>query len=542
MNFFSQLIEAIGAGRLLLIGSIAIGAVVFFVFLTARLTAPQMALLYADLELTDSGRIVSELEAANIPYAIKANGAQIMVPRNQVQRLRMSLAQEGLPQGGSIGFEIFDRGDALGTTNFVQNINFVRALEGELSRTIRSLDKVAAARVHLVLPRRELFSRETREPSASIILRTIGASQLDKNQVAAIQHLVAAAVPKLSPTRISIVDDKGNLLARGTGEEDAGGVNSTLADFQASYESRLQQSVEALLERTVGIGKARASISADIDFDRVTTNDETYDPDGQVVRSTQTIEESSSTIDSEGQAPVSVGTNLPEAQAGAESSNQSVSENARTEETVNFEISRTNRTQVHETGAIRRLSVAVLVDGNYTVAEDGTRTYNPRNDEELQQLATLVRSTVGFDQARGDVVEVVNMQFAAIEIDDFGDAEPAFLGLGKADYFKVAEFMVFIIVSILVILLVVRPIISRALSVGAPDAALADGMGEIEMGDMAALEGPDDDEPSEEDTLIDMAQVEGQVKASTVKKIGEIVDKHPDEALSIIRSWLYQDV
>ncbi len=169
MNFFSQLIEAIGAGRLVLIGSIAIGVVVFFVFLTSRLTAPQMALLYADLELTDSGRIVSELEASNIPYQIRGSGAQIMVPRNQVQRLRMSLAQEGLPQGGSIGFEIFDRSDALGTTNFVQNINFVRALEGELARTIRSIDKVAAARVHLVLPRRELFSRETQDPSASII-------------------------------------------------------------------------------------------------------------------------------------------------------------------------------------------------------------------------------------------------------------------------------------------------------------------------------------------------------------------------------------
>ena len=542
MNFFSQLIEAIGAGRLVLIGSIAIGVVVFFVFLTSRLTAPQMALLYADLELTDSGRIVSELEASNIPYQIRGSGAQIMVPRNQVQRLRMSLAQEGLPQGGSIGFEIFDRSDALGTTNFVQNINFVRALEGELARTIRSIDKVAAARVHLVLPRRELFSRETQDPSASIILRTIGASQLDKNQVAPIQHLVAAAVPKLSPTRISIVDDKGNLLARGTGEEDASGVNASLADFQSAYESRLRQSVETLLERTVGIGKARASISADIDFDRVTTKDETYDPDGQVVRSTQTIEESSSTIDSEGQAPVSIGTNLPEAQAGQDASNQSVAENARTEETVNFEISRTDRTQVHETGLVRRLSVAVLVDGTYTTGTDGARTYNPRGAEELEQLAALVRSTVGFDQSRGDSVDVVNMQFAVIEVEDFGDSEPAFLGLGKADYFKVAEFMVFIVVSMLVILLVVRPIVSRALAVAPSEAALAEGMGELEMGDMAALEGPDDDEQSEEDMLIDMAQVEGQVKASTVKKIGEIVDKHPDEALSIIRSWLYQDV
>ena len=541
MNLFSQLIGAVGAGRMVLIGSIAIGLIVFFAFLTARLTAPQMALLYADLDLGDSSRIVAELESANIPYQIRANGALLMVPREQVQRLRMSLAQEGLPQGGSMGFEIFDRSDALGTTNFVQNINFVRALEGELARTIRSLDKVAAARVHLVLPRRELFSRESRDPSASIILRTIGAAQLDKGQVASIQHLVAAAVPKLSPTRISIVDDKGNLLARGTGEDDASGGNASLSDFQTSYESRLQQSVEALLERTVGIGKVRATITADMDFDRVTTSDETFDPDGQVVRSTQTIEESSSSIESDGQEPVSVGTNLPEAQAAQGAGAQSVTENARSEETVNFEISRTNRTQVHETGVVRRLSVAVLVDGTYTVAQDGTRTYNPRSDEELEQLASLVRSSVGFDQARGDSVEVINMQFAAIEIEDFGDAETAFLGLGKADYFKIAEFLVFIIVFVLVILLVVRPIVSRSMTIGAPEGALAEGLGEFDM-ETPALEGPNEEVAPVEDGMMDMAQVDGKVKASAVKKVGEIVDKHPDEALSIIRSWLYENV
>ena len=538
MNFFRQLIGSLGAGRVLMMGGIAVGVIAFFVFLTSRLTAPDMGLLYADLAMEDSSRMVAKLESMNVPYQIRGNGNQIMVPRDQVLRLRMTMAQEGLPQGGSVGYEIFDQTNALGQTSFVQNLNYVRALEGELARTIRSIGRISAARVHLVLPRRELFGRDTREPSASIILRTSG--QLERGQIAAIQHLVAAAVPKLAASRVSIVDDKGNLLARGGDAEGAGAANTGLTEYQSAVENRMKRAVEELIERTVGAGKVRATVAAEIDFDRVTTNDEVYDPDSQVVRSTQTIEEQSQSTDSDGNTPVTVGTNLPEAQVPQEGGVKSSANNRRTEETVNFEISKTNRTKVHETGVIRRLSVAVLVDGVYTTAADGARTYTPRGDEELQRYAALVRSTIGFSQQRGDTVEVVNMPFAAPEAIE--EPPPPFLGLAKADYLKVGEFFVFIIIALLVLLFVVRPIISRSFKVAQASeeaVASAEGVQEVQAQQRAQLEAQRKAE--EEEMLVNMAQVEGRVKASTVKKIGDIVDKHPDEALSIIRSWLYQE-
>ena len=539
MNVFRQLIGSLGAGRVLMMGGIAVGVIAFFIFLTSRLTAPDMGLLYADLAMEDSSRMVAKLESMNVPYQIRGNGNQIMVPRDQVLRLRMTMAQEGLPQGGSVGYEIFDQTNALGQTSFVQNLNYVRALEGELSRTIRSLGRISAARVHLVLPRRELFGRDTREPSASIILRTSG--QLERGQIAAIQHLVAAAVPKLATSRVSIVDDKGNLLARGGDGEGAGAANTGLTEYQSAIENRMKRAVEELIERTVGAGKVRATVSAEIDFDRVTTNDEVYDPDSQVVRSTQTIEEQSQSTDSDGNTPVTVGTNLPEAQAPQDASGvKSSSNNRRTEETVNFEISKTNRTKVHETGVIRRLSVAVLVDGVYTRGADGAQTYTPRGEEELQRYVALVRSTVGFNQQRGDTVEVVNMPFSAPEAIE--EPPPPFLGLAKADYLKIGEFFVFIIIALLVLLFVVRPIISRSFKVAQASEeglASAEGVQEVEAQQRAQLEAQRKAE--EEEMLVNMAQVEGRVKASTVKKIGDIVDKHPDEALSIIRSWLYQE-
>ncbi len=210
-----QTLRGIGATRLAIMAGITAGLVGFFIFVSTRLATPDMRLLYGDLELDDSSQIVATLEAMGVPYKLGGNGNQILVPSDQVLRLRMTMAQEGLPSGGTIGYEIFDRSASPGTTNFVQRINHLRALEGELARTIRSLDQIAAARVHLVLPRRELFSRDEREPSASIVLKLRGPARLNQAQVRAVQHLASAAVAGLRPGRVSIVDHRGTLLARG---------------------------------------------------------------------------------------------------------------------------------------------------------------------------------------------------------------------------------------------------------------------------------------------------------------------------------------
>jgi len=381
------------------------------------------------------------------------------------------------------------------------------------------------------------------------LLKMRGATRLDKSQVIAIQNLIAAAVPGLKTSRISIVDDKGELLARSDDGSGNAGTPGSISDIRTSIEERLRREIETLLEKSVGSGSVRAEVTADVDLDRVTTNQETYDPDGQVVRSTQNVTENASNTDQNAASgAVSVGNNLPEAQS-TKGGTKSSSSNGRQEETVNYEISKTIRTQVREAGLIKRLSVAVLVDG-VRGTKNGVKTYTPRSKEELDQLAALVRSTIGYDQKRGDTVEVVNMPFASVEDLPPPIEELNLFGLGKQDLFRIAEMLVLAIVALLVLLLVVRPLLARALAPRPPGASDvpqltdASGQGGLALAppvgsELTALSS---DVPRNNiEAMIDIARVEGQVKASSLKKIGEIVDKHPEEAVAIVRNWLYQD-
>lgn len=537
--------------RLLIMGAVLLGMIGFFFFLATRFTTPPMALLYSDLDAQDSAAIVSKLQAQNVPFELHAGGTQIFVPAGQSGQLRLAMANQGIPSSGSVGYEIFDKQGSLGATNFQQNINKLRALEGELARTIKTINNVSSARVHLVLPQRQLFQRDKSQPTASIFLKMRGSMRLDSNQVSAVQHLVAAAVPGLLPRSISIVDDKGELLARGFEGDPAStpGLIAQRADERRrAYEARIQRVVEKLLEKSIGFGKVRAEITANMDFDRITTNEEIFDPDGQVVRSTNTIEQSASQKDQEPQ-PVSVNANLPDgAAAGGDQATRNSSDN-RTEEVVNFEISKRVINQVRDTGIINRLSIAVLVDGAYELDENDDRVYRARTPEEMQMLSTLVKGAVGYDQNRGDVVEVINMRFADAEL----PPEPAlnlFFGMEKQDFVQFAEMLVILILAILVILLVVRPLISRAFeAIPGAMSSMAEGgrmiadQAQLAAGALAAPPSPDGSVPEEElfEELIDIDRVEGRVKASSVKKVGEIVEKHPDEALSIVRNWLYQE-
>jgi flagellar M-ring protein FliF len=541
----------LGGTRLAIMAIVFFGMIGFFIYLATRFTTPQMALLYGNLEAQDSAAITSQLQAQNIPFELRAGGTQIFVPEGQSGQLRLSMANQGLPGSGSIGYEIFDKQGSLGTTNFQQNINKVRALEGEIARTIQTISNVRSARVHLVLPQRQLFQRQQSEPTASVFLKMKGSLRLDTSQVMAVQHLVAAAVPGLLPRAISIVDDKGELLARGF-EGDPSTTPGLIAqqadERRRGHEIRIQRMVEKLLEKSVGFGKVRAEITADMDFDRITTNEEIFDPDGQVVRSTNSIEQSTAQQDQE-PLPVTVGANLPDpGNIGGDQATRSASDN-RTEEVVNFEISKRVVNQVRDTGIINRLSVAVLVDGAYERNEDDERIYRPRTQEEMEMLASLVKGAIGYDQNRGDVVEVINMRFADIELPEPPPLD-VFFGFEKQDLLQIAEMLVILILAILVILLVVRPLISRAFE-ALPGAmsSMAEGgrmiadQAQLAAGALAAPPSPDGAMPEEEmfEELIDIDRVEGRVKASSVKKVGEIVEKHPDEALSIVRNWLYQE-
>jgi flagellar M-ring protein FliF len=541
VSAFIQSLRSLGGLRLMALGAVGAASVAFFVYLSAQLSAPPMALLYSDLDAKDSAQIIAKLEAANVPYQLKAGGTQIYVPSDKALRMRMSLAQDGLPRGGSVGYEIFDRSEGVGSSTLVQRINRLRALEGELSRTIRSMAQVSAARVHVVLPERQLFSREREEPSASIILKTFRGEPLSSGQVIAIQYLVAAAVPGLKPDRVSIVDDRGHLLARGTKEGDTPRMAARTADeMRRVYESRLARKIETILGRSLGPGKVRAQVTADMDFDRITTAEEKFDPDSKVVRSTQTDEEKSTSQNRQAQKPVTAANNLRRTgQQGSENETGSSSSTTKTRERINYEISKTVRNHVHMAGTVKRLSVAVLVDGTYAVA-DGKATYKPRSTADIERITALVRSAIGFEAKRGDVVEVTNMQFAngAPRPDEKQDMP--FLGLTKADYMRIAEIAVLAILALLVLLMVIRPIVRRLIEPAPVPSTprLAD-----QSGDTAALPSPGDDGDREIDAeaMIDLGQVEGRVKASTVRKVGDIVDKHPEETVQIVRNWMYQE-
>src|SRR5215467_12251110 len=282
--------------------AVTLALIGFFGFTILRVTSPHMTPLYTDLTVEDSNAIIKDLDRQGIAYELKNEGAIILVPRDRVARLRMQLAEGGLPKGGGVGYEIFDKSDTLGATSFVQNINQLRALEGELARTIRAIDRVQAARVHLVLPERPRFSRDKAEPSASIVLKVRGA--LEASQVRAIRHLVASAVNGLKPQRVSIVDEAGRLLADGASDELPGAGGLSADERKAAYERRLREQVESILSSVVGPGRARVQLAADFDYNRITQTSDRFDPEGRVMRSSQSREESSGVLDNQGQVTV----------------------------------------------------------------------------------------------------------------------------------------------------------------------------------------------------------------------------------------------
>lgn len=543
MNSFLDTLKNLGPQRLAVVGGVILALVAFFIFLMTRLGTPQMELLYSGLSQDDSRQIVDILSREQVPYDISQDGSEVFVSSDQVGSMRLKIAENGLPSGGSVGYEVFDNAESIGSTNFQQNVNLVRALEGELARTIRAIDSVKAARVHLVLPRRELFSRERQEPSASVILKMAGVDRLAKEQIAAVQHLVASAVPDLKPERISIVDDKGTLLARGFDQPGNADKAQEIERQRLNKQEAIARRIEGLLERTVGFGKVRAEVYADMDFSRETSVEEEYDPEGQVVRSSSTTEENEQSNESENDMAVTVGNNLPDAQQGGGGGATAGSSASRTQETVNYEISKKVVNRIRETAIVNRLSVAVLVDGTYQQAEDGTITYQPRSQEEMDQISTLVQSAIGYEENR-DRVDVINMRFAAMEdIDD--TPEIVFWIFTKEELMKYAEITVLGLVALLVILLVIRPLIKRVFEqqAAAEAAALAEAEAEALAGP-GGVPVPSDAAPDEDDDfeeLIDIDRVEGRVKASSVKKVGEIVQKHPEEALAIVRNWMYQE-
>lgn len=570
---FYQVLKGLGPVRLAAIGGVMLGVIGFFVYLMSQTSTGNHALLFSQVDPAEGAKILHRIESMDIPVTISPDGTSIYVPEEKVARLRMELAQEGLPGGGSLGYEIFDRGDVLSTSGSLIDINRLRALEGELSKSIRTISGVAAARVHLVLPKRELFSQDRIESTASIVLKMKGNGKLMPQQIQAIQNLVSAAVPGLLPERISIVDDKGNLLAK---SQESGGfiqeMNSQ-AEIRRSYEQTVTKQLENLLEKTVGFGKVRVEVSAEIDFNETTTNTEKYDPDGQVIRSTTNTQTNESTESGDSGA-VSIQNALPQEQSAQGGKNNT--SNKRNEEKVDYEISRVVETHKKGAGSIKALSIAVLVDGVYAKDKSAKgqgekASYAPRSKQDLEQLKMLVKTAIGYNEKRGDKVEVINMPFAQVDMEEAKEDSKSFMP--QMDLTRIIELAVLAVVGILILMMIIRPVLlkviensgvvesdpyaatlltaangysgatipdySRLVAAGGGGGATAIPGDYFKPGDIKMP--IEEEDVEDDDMMLDIASIDGRVRASSLRKISDIVDKHPEEAVTIMRTWMYEE-
>ena len=566
MNALLEGLKGLGAGRLAALGAVGFAMMALLTVLALHGPTERMALLYSDLDLREAGQISDFLDRQKMPHQLGAGGGQILVPTEQVAKARLLLAKEGLPTGGSIGYELFDRGDNLTASQFQQNLNQTRALEGELARTIRGIQGVKAARVHLVLPKREPFARDRQDAQASVQLTMAGVSRLDNEATRAILSLVSAAVPGLRPNNISITDTRGNLLARAGEPIGAAGAAQSNEELRHAGELRIARAVEEMLERSLGVGRVRAEANVDFDYEQVHETQERYDPDGQVTRSSQNVTSSSKTTEAAGS--VSVQNNLPNADAGT---NAAGTQEQRQEETTNFEIAKTVRTIVRDQPRIARLSLAVMVDGVSSKGPDGIVAWKERPTEELERISRLIRSAVGYDEKRGDKVEVVSLRFVQ-DPDPVEDLARVVLpfGLEKSDLIRLMQTGLFGFLALMALMLVLRPMVRR-LTVAPPLAALghdddATGLA-VDRGilsldasslkvsaqssgtSLAALGGPTSARHAlqqavgllEDESMVNIANVEGQLRASSIRRVADLVEKHPEESLSIVRAWMHQE-
>lgn len=522
-------LRTLPTGRLItLIGS---GAAVLFalIFLTTRLAAPALVPLYSGIEPEAAGAILQSLDQMGVAYAVQGEST-ILVPSDQVAQLRMTLAADGLPSGGPVGYELLDENQGLGTTRFQEDMRYLRAIEGELARSIRTLNGVGNARVHLVLPKREPFARQAPMPTASVLVVMRGAATLGREQVMAIQYLVAQAVPNMKPQSVSIIDQQGSLLA-GAAEGESQSP-ALAADARAAFESRLAHSIEEMLIPHLGPDNVRVSVSADIDFDRVVERQQIFDPNGQVVRSTQTSSQNQTSTSGGDSGVVGVAQNLPDqgvASGGGGDGSSDSSQNK--DETVNYEISSKTLETVRESGAVKKLSVAVVVDGASTTDANGQAVYAPRKPEELAEIDRAVRAAIGFDEKRGDKVEVINLPFAAAAAIDGEIPEAGIMDFLGRNAMTLVQWFSLAVVTIVLALFVLRPMITNLFKAPVPSETSPDGSSNdrSSVGQLAA---------ESQGAMLGAPQTAGLSIGGPAHRVGEIVETNPDDAVGVIRNWI----
>lgn len=535
-------LKNLGRTRLIALGAagaVLLGVLGLFVF---RGSTQPMALLYGDLDLNEAAQMVEDLSKAHIANSTSSDGATIYVPKDKVASARLLLAKDGLPSGGAVGYELFDKSGTLTTTQFEQTINETRAMEGELERSIRLLHGVKNVRVHLVLPHRDLFSTQTSPSQASVVLDIGRGGRMSPDGIQAIQNLVAAAVPGLRPQNISIVDTRGDVLVKPGDPDSVAGQESTIDKLRFSEEQRLSQAVEDMLVPTLGAGHVRARAAVTMNTDEIRETEESFDPNQQVLRSQQTTSDKS--VNTESNPNTSVANNLPN--ANANQNNKSGSSDDREEETDNYEIGKRVRVVSQTRPRVSRISLAVMVDGSFSKDKNGKDVWKPLDDAEIERISTLTKTAIGYDKARGDEVNVVSMRF----MPDGGIGFTAEkLNLFDRDtLIYVAEWVIPIVLALGAIFIALRPVLRRgaaglpllagaAAAAGAPGAAGAAGGHPARIG-AAGGAGKDGEPEFDEDETVTLDQVAGRVRMGAIAKVAARIEENPRETVFIIRNWL----
>jgi flagellar M-ring protein FliF len=459
-----NLFKSISIGKRIALLVLIVGFVAGFVFLMNWAGNPEFHPLYTNLDANDAGTILNRLKEQKIPYRLSANGSTILIPQEKIYEIRMELASDGLPHGGSIGFELFDN-TKLGMTEFAQNVNYQRALQGELVRTINGFEEVDSCRVHIVMPEKSLFLKDEEPASASVVLKLRHGKWLTQQQVQGIVHLVSSSVSRMGPDNVTVVDSNGRLL---TGSTDPTGIATLSADqlnYQAQVERKLENRVLTMLEKALGANRAIVRVSCALNFKQHEMTEERFLPENQVIRSEQLFNETARDADPVPQGIPGIQSNLPESSPAQNQTTEGENTTfAKRESTVNYEIGKLTSRTLDPVGGIERVSVAVMVDGTYrsNPIENGESewTYVPRSAEELTKIENLVKSAVNFVAERGDKVEVVNIPFETNQVTPAEDGSMLETWLAHLKnykpYFKYAFLSLFLILTFM---FVVQPLI-----------------------------------------------------------------------------------
>ncbi len=507
-----------------LITLIVLGMIVF------SMSKPTMVPLYGELSQEDASLVVSKLQAIGKTYTTDKSGKMIMVPISDVLPLRMQLAQDGIPTHTPIlGYEIFDKSDMIGSSQFVNNINEVRALEGELVRTINSLSEIEQSRVHLVLPKSDYFSKTGGGASASVFLKIRNGKKLNDSQISGVANLVAAAVAGLNIDNVAIIDQNGKAL-KTPGEEEQSGNTKTISEYKSNIENKLKKAVEEIVGKYVGLGKVQANVIAEIDFDKIIINQEEYNPDSQVVRSQRNSNEKSN--DTEMDKNVSVSTNIPSFLQKPQP--HSLKDYQKNDEIINYEISKTVTNKVLQWGAIKQLSVAVLVDGVYDKDKNTKKEIylRDRTPEELAKIKQLVSAAIGLDDSRGDKIEIMNLPFASNDMFEVMN-EP---GIQKYDMATLAQIIIVLVVIVVAALMLFKPNLKKIFNKN--NMASSNGIPENLESRLMNTNRDSDDERK-----IDIANqpfAEKQYE-QLLKYLNESAGENIGDTVKILRNWITQN-